>query len=167
MHWDRALLLVLGAATCLTKGVVALSQPQIRVCQNKHCLKANPSLLQTISQLTSPKQVETSGCLSHCDDGPNIEIIESDGTSQVLNGLVDATTASVLLEQALEDSSFPKVLIAASKVIERVATLQGEYWPCHIIIFFENPTVYRQSRLHFLESPFRIYIYPFLLWCYL
>ena len=132
MRWDRALLLVLGAATSSIEGVVALSQSQIRVCQNKHCLKANPLLLQTISQLTSPKQVETSGCLSHCDDGPNIEIIESDGTSKVLNGLADATTASVLLEQALEDASFPKLLIAASKVMERVATLKGEFW------FFRN-----------------------------
>ena len=126
MHWNQTLLLFWVAASFI-ESTIGLSQPKIRVCQNKNCKKRNPFLLQTISQLTHPDQVEKSGCLGHCDDGPNIETIKKGGKSQVINGLIDATSTSVLLGQAIqEDICFPKLLVAASKVMERVSTIQGE-----------------------------------------
>lgn len=99
------------------------AEPVIRVCQNKHCCKKSPHLLQTISQLATPALVESSGCLSHCDEGPNVEI-ENDSSSILLHGIIDATTAALELEQAL-NTPIPKVLVAASKLMERVHSMKG------------------------------------------
>jgi (2Fe-2S) ferredoxin len=98
--------------------VYSLSQPVIRVCQNKHCMKRNACLLQTISQLAPSASVESSGCLSHCEDGPNMEI-EDGSTSTILTGVADAVTAVVQLEQTL-GAPVPKLLVAATKLMEQV-----------------------------------------------
>jgi hypothetical protein len=101
----------------------------IRVCQNKHCCKKYPNLLQSISNLMEHNAnaaqvvVESSGCLSECEKGPNIEIL-SNSKSNVFNGIDDATIAAVRLELALE-TPIPKLLIAASKVMERAIQSQG------------------------------------------
>mmetsp|Transcript_15536 Transcript_15536/g.38328 ORF Transcript_15536/g.38328 Transcript_15536/m.38328 type:complete len:124 (-) Transcript_15536:1479-1850(-) len=72
----------------------SLSQPvRVRVCQNKHCKKRNANLKQCVSQLLPEAEVESSGCLSHCNDGPNIEV-ESGGHATVLNGIQDVATAA-------------------------------------------------------------------------
>jgi (2Fe-2S) ferredoxin len=123
--WSRLKILLWGVvaiSTILEGDVVhSLSQPVIRVCQNKHCLKRNACLLQTISQLAPSASVESSGCLSHCTDGPNMEI-ENGSTSTVLTGVVDATTAVVQLEQTL-GTPVPKLLVAATKLMEQVPKL--------------------------------------------
>jgi (2Fe-2S) ferredoxin len=126
--------------------VNALSQTVIRVCRNKHCCKRNPHLLQTIYQLETQAKIESSGCLSHCDNGPNVEI-ENSSSSTILNGVVDATTAAVLIEQAIDGAPIPKLLTAASKLMERVHSRQG------MLIFY----AIQKSRLQFIESPFRKY----------
>lgn len=100
----------------------------IRVCQNKHCCKrTNSDVLQTIHNLVGTGEegnvvVEASGCLSHCDKGPNMEVKTRDGTI-VLQGMTDAQTCTFQLgEVSSSSSSFPpvpKILIAASKVIEQ------------------------------------------------
>lgn len=102
----------------------------IRVCQNKHCCKrANGDVLQTIHNLVGTGGegnvvVEASGCLSHCDKGPNMEIKTRDCTI-LLQGMADAQTCAFQLGEISSSSSsssfppIPKILIAASKVIEQ------------------------------------------------
>lgn len=103
----------------------------IRVCQNKHCCKGtNVDILQTMHNLVESGGdhggdnvvVEASGCLSHCDKGPNVEVTTGDSTL-LLHGLTDAQTCAFELgELSSSTSSFPpirKILIAASKVIEQ------------------------------------------------
>jgi hypothetical protein len=75
--------------------------------------------------------VESSGCLSECEKGPNIEIVGNINDSKVLNGIDDATMAAVQLELVLE-TTIPKLLIAASKVMERAIQSQGRYCTCSL-----------------------------------
>lgn len=111
------------------EGVVTLSPSsrRIAVCQNKHCSKRNPNLLQTISNLVSNEgiAVESSGCLSHCEDGPNVEIHVGD-KSQVLNEMVNAATVAVQLELNGCCDSIPKLLRAASNVMDKVVSTPGK-----------------------------------------
>ena len=100
----------------------------VRVCQNKHCCKrANGNVLQTMHNLIDTVgddniAVEASGCLSQCDKGPNVEITTGSGTV-LLHEMVDAQTCAFQLgEVSSTTPSFPprpKLLIAASKVIEQ------------------------------------------------
>jgi hypothetical protein len=144
-----------------------LSLSTIRVCQNKHCCKRNPNLLQTISNLVDNNKeeivVESSGCLSHCETGPNVEILDRGGNSKVLNGMVDVATMAAQLESSgcSQLQSIPKLLIAASKVMERAATIKGKT----MILFIVVSNLVGIRRQFLLESPFRIF--PFLEWCYL
>ncbi|CAJ1919974.1 unnamed protein product [Cylindrotheca closterium] len=104
--------------------VQSLSQPvKVRVCQNKYCKKRYANLKQCVSQLLPEAKVESSGCLSQCNDGPNIEV-ESGGHATILNGIQDVTTAAILLEQNTE-MSVPKILLAASKILEQVPSLDS------------------------------------------
>lgn len=103
----------------------------IRVCQNKHCCKRNKDVFQTMHNLVDIGDeggekiiVESSGCLSHCDLGPNMEVTSGDKNTPptMLNGMVDAQTIAFRLGEFSTTSSFPplqKILIAASKVIEQ------------------------------------------------
>jgi len=98
----------------------------VRVCRNKHCCKRTKSdVLQTIHNLidtNSDVVVEQSGCLSNCDKGPNVEIKTKNGVV-VLNGMADAQTCAFQLGEVSSSTpsfpSIPKILIAASKVIEQ------------------------------------------------
>jgi len=100
----------------------------VRVCQNKHCCKrANDGdILQTMHNLidTGKREivVEASGCLSECDKGPNVEI--TIGSNKVLlHGMVDAQTSAFQLGETSASNpslpSVPKILVAASKVMEQ------------------------------------------------
>jgi len=103
----------------------------IRVCQNKHCCKKNKDVFQTIHNLADIVDdegekiiVESSGCLSQCDLGPNMEVTTGNKETPptLLNGMVDAQTIAFRLGELSTTSSFPslpKILIAASKVIEQ------------------------------------------------
>jgi len=101
----------------------------VRVCQNKHCCKRTKSdVLQTMHNLVDTSGgdndiiVEESGCLSNCDKGPNVEVKTRSGTV-MLHAMTDAQTCAFQLgDISLSTPSFPpvpKILIAASKVIER------------------------------------------------
>mmetsp|Transcript_13884 Transcript_13884/g.34897 ORF Transcript_13884/g.34897 Transcript_13884/m.34897 type:complete len:299 (+) Transcript_13884:143-1039(+) len=100
----------------------------VRVCQNKHCCKrANDGdILQTMHNLidTGKREivVEASGCLSECDKGPNVEVTM--GSNKILlHGMVDAQTSSFQLGETAASNpslpSVPKILVAASKVMEQ------------------------------------------------
>lgn len=102
----------------------------VRVCQNKHCCRRanNADVLQTMHNLIdtsggdSNVVVEASGCLSECDKGPNVEL--TIGNDKVLlHGMMGAQTCAFQLgETSLSKPSFqtvPKILVAASKVIEQ------------------------------------------------
>ena len=105
------LILVIAAVQCSS-----LSAPHIQVCQNKDCCKryqGRIDLLQTIHDFNLDAKVESSGCLSHCGQGPNIEI---DG--QVVHEITNAATAAVQLDLAL-GKAIPKLLLAAVQVLER------------------------------------------------
>ena len=103
----------------------------IRVCQNKHCFKKNKDVLQTIHNLADiiddegeKIMVQSSGCVSQCDLGPNIEVTTGNKETPptLLNGMADAQTIAFRLGELSTTSSFPplpKILIAASKVIEQ------------------------------------------------
>ena len=108
----------------------------------------NVDVLQTVNNLlpiqsidndddnNSNIQVESSSCLSHCDMGPNVEITLQNGTSILLHGMESAQACAIQLtnlaseisevEDAIQSTSDnhlllcpPKILIAASKVIEQ------------------------------------------------
>jgi (2Fe-2S) ferredoxin len=121
----------------------------IKVCQNKHCCKRTPKhvdVLQTMSNLWHNNNnnnnnhvvVEGSSCLSHCDMGPNVEITLPDGTTRhLLHGMTDAQTCAVQLSllatnDEKDDNTGsnslwtpPKILLAASKVIEQSQALSS------------------------------------------
>jgi hypothetical protein len=105
----------------------------IKVCQNKNCCKRNSDVLQTIHNLVGMSDgvddkivVESSGCLSQCGMGPNIEVTtkgDKKTPPTVLNGMTDVQTIAFQLgELSTTMPSFPlvpKLLTAASKVIEQ------------------------------------------------
>ena len=104
----------------------------VRVCQNKHCCKRNPNVLQTVHDLlgVSPTtaagaaSIDSSGCLSHCEHGPNVEVDLGKNDNHILNAMEDATMVALRLELAL-DTSFPKLLVAVAKVLERAEQSKG------------------------------------------
>lgn len=103
----------------------------VKICQNKNCCKKNPYLLETVYDFVGVGNgasgvVESSGCLSNCDIGPNMEVEKSGMEAKLINGIDDSTMASVQLELAL-DVTFPKLLVAAAKLIERAANSKGTY----------------------------------------
>jgi len=99
----------------------------VKVCQNKHCCKraATVDVLQTMQNLADTNiQVEASGCLSHCDKGPNVEVTQADGTIALLHGMKDAK-ACILEWGVAELPPIPKILVAATKVMEQSQTLES------------------------------------------
>jgi hypothetical protein len=112
----KSILLVLLILVLVTGQCCSLSAPHIQVCQNKDCCKryqGRIDLFQTIHDLQLDAQVESSGCLSHCGQGPNIEI---DG--QVVHEITNAATAAAQLELTL-GKPIPKLLLAAVQVLEK------------------------------------------------
>lgn len=75
--------------------------------------------------------VTSSGCLSNCDIGPNVQLEFDDGTSFILNGMVDTQTCADKLGDVMNSYSssnssntetplaIAKVLIAATKVMDQ------------------------------------------------
>lgn len=121
--------------------VQSLSQlVRVRVCQNKHCKKRFPNLKQCVKQLIPEAEVESAGCLSRCNEGPNIEV-ERGGCATILNGIQDVTIAAVLLEEITETST-PKILLAASKLLEQVPSL-GELSTRALQEVITTATIYR------------------------
>jgi len=109
---------------------------KIGVCQNKNCRKRfrQPiNLVQTLEDLfilpsSSDQQqaveIESSGCLSQCGQGPNVVLRESDrGGDVFLCGLEDVASAASRIQAACGDSSSslmpPTVLLAAVKVMQK------------------------------------------------
>ena len=81
-----------------SKSSLSSSTNKIRVCQNKHCMKKYPQLHQTLSILLN-HPVEVSGCLSHCEKGPNVQLQGGGGggASPASVGDNNDPTGSVLL----------------------------------------------------------------------
>jgi predicted metal-binding protein len=117
----------------------------VRVCQNKHCCKRaakDIDVLQTLNNLLvqngegerAAVSVESVSCLSNCDMGPNVEITLPNGTAVLLHDMRDAQQSAVRLYELANapgshDStpifSPPKILLAASKVMETSQQLQS------------------------------------------
>jgi hypothetical protein len=147
--WQSLLLYI--ATLLLARGVSvsAISIAKIQVCQNKHCCRrfrgqsTLPQILMDILSVTTDQQgqqqhdddteqtnngrelyVESTGCLSLCDEGPNIKVFfDSDDNVHnapkdlLLSGLLDSKTIIASLEQALQ-KTFPVKLKAAIQVLE-------------------------------------------------
>jgi hypothetical protein len=152
----------------------------IRVCQNKHCCKrTNADVLQNLHNLVDTGSadddiiVEGSGCLSQCDKGPNVEISTKSGTV-LLNGMIDAQTCAFQLgEVSSSTPSFPpipKILIAASKVIEQSHKLSANEQFQEEIRFLTsvidkleispavNPSTSANADAHALRAQARLYL---------
>lgn len=103
------LVLISIGVSMLVSDVAALSACNIKICQNKGCVKNFPSkydggLPQTIADLTLPTStsakstsatttIETTGCLSQCQNGPNIQI-----NDRVFGRVDDIGMAAAILE---------------------------------------------------------------------
>ncbi|KAI2511921.1 hypothetical protein MHU86_2437 [Fragilaria crotonensis] len=97
----------------------------IQVCQNKDCCSRfqgrASNLVQTLRQITSQVGVpiESTGCLSHCDKGPNIRIVISNGKEVIEHGVDSAHAAAAVLELADPNLRIHPTLLAAWKVMEQ------------------------------------------------
>ena len=139
-------ILVVQALSSSSKSSLSSSTSKIRVCQNKHCMKKYPQLHQTLSILVN-QPVEVSGCLSHCEKGPNVQLQggcgggasptsvgdNNDPTGSVLlHGMVNVATVVDQLEQQQEEEqrnnndntswSIPKLRIAACNVMDKATS---------------------------------------------
>jgi hypothetical protein len=109
---------------------------KIKVCQNKGCVRkfqgSASNLVQTLRQITEVP-IETSSCLSHCDQGPNICII-GDESEEIEHRVQTAFAAAAVLESKNTDLRIPSILLTAWKVIEQ--GYKGEFpskiisWTC-------------------------------------
>jgi hypothetical protein len=156
MVGSRPLLLLTAVLfTTTTNALAPLTPGTIRVCQNKHCCKRNPQLSQIIANLVDGAvTVEASGCLSHCEEGPNVEIQWNghESSTTLVTGVTDATTAAVQIELALKLAKpIPKLLVAASNVMERA--INSQVRTTYIFAY--------SRRRHFLESLFRTKLFRF------
>lgn len=130
-----------------------LAQVRVKVCQNKECCqrfqgKAH-NLVQTVKNLLLKDDevvVESSGCLSLCENGPNLCIQSNGNKERCYGSVVDAASAGAVLELACPDIEIHPTLVAAVNVMERAA--QGEWMA----------SFYRVASKNML---------PFLGWCYL
>lgn len=158
-HWCvwRVLYFVVAATTttttittfgmALSTSSSSSSPPQkrihtIQVCQNKDCCQRftgrASNLVQTLRQITyNPHHVvtiESTGCLAHCDKGPNVRIIcqlvpvagsTTTGTTtndeSVQHGIDSAHAAAAVLElvSGSEEFKIHPTFLAAWKVMEQ------------------------------------------------
>jgi len=113
--------------------VMIVSGLTIEVCQNKNCCKAfkgkSADLVQTLRQITD-YDIEATGCLSRCSDGPNIRTtsISKDGQRVVERGIDSAHVAAAVLELNDEHLVIHPMLLAACQVMEKAegATTRAE-----------------------------------------
>ncbi len=74
---------------------------KIQVCQNKDCCRNFGSktsssfynLPQVLQDLTSEVEVESTGCLSKCNKGPNMQIVQSSDILHRVNDHIQAAAA--------------------------------------------------------------------------
>lgn len=135
------LLRVLALLLAMTAWCHALSSPtKIQVCQNKDCCRrfgssSGTNLVQTIRQLLLDDDVvvESSGCLSHCDKGPNIKIVTNQ--EMVEHGIDGAPAAAAALSLSLPELQIHSTLLAAQKVMNQAS--QGMcLFVCFELLFF-------------------------------
>ena len=96
----------------------------IQVCTNKDCCKRfqgkAADLPQTLEQLLpSSIDTETTGCLSHCGEGPNICVRKEDGSEEIHHGVSNANTAVAVLELSDPSLQIHPTLLAAVNVMEK------------------------------------------------
>jgi len=114
--------------TTLTEAAMAQQhrkqQHTVKVCQNKNCMKQFKAgnLLETFNNLIPPESaadfsIESSGCLSRCGEGPNIEAkSSSDRKTTMFVGIDSPDAAATVLESRYSLSS-PAMLVAACDVM--------------------------------------------------
>lgn len=120
------MVLVLNRGFALSTKTPAIKR--INVCQNKDCARRFASsvqsapLPQVIRELVgndeNAPEICTTGCLSQCDKGPNIQIVTTSGEETFVQGIQDPVQTAAEL-QALGLDVHPK-LLAAVTVLERV-----------------------------------------------
>jgi (2Fe-2S) ferredoxin len=97
----------------------------IQVCQNKDCCKRykmqSMNLVHTIYNLLPPSSdrkihVESTGCLSQCEKGPNIAFKQDNNKEEptIYNGICDHFSAAAVLPIVP-----PATLLAAVSVMEK------------------------------------------------
>eukprot|EP00586_Coscinodiscus_wailesii_P016157 CAMPEP_0172514826 /NCGR_PEP_ID=MMETSP1066-20121228/263043_1 /TAXON_ID=671091 /ORGANISM="Coscinodiscus wailesii, Strain CCMP2513" /LENGTH=218 /DNA_ID=CAMNT_0013295649 /DNA_START=6 /DNA_END=659 /DNA_ORIENTATION=+ len=145
----------------------------IKVCQNKHCLKQFTSSSSGPSSDTTPASlfrnllspssqnlvtIETTGCLSHCDKGPNVQVTENQNPVKVYNGVNSPEMAATVLEACHNPA--PPVLIAAQTVISQAHSAEGnakeqDYLLSSAISVLESDEELSQSHALFAALVFR------------
>lgn len=122
----------------LTQNAKPFAQPNphptpdrtFKICQNKHCVKrySPGNLVEVMENLveTSNINIESSGCLSNCDHGPNmvLETKKKKGEEKVFNRVDDHHTAASILEQSC-DLEVPTMLIAACTVMGKAISAKS------------------------------------------
>lgn len=101
---------------------------KIQVCQNKECCRnfggktasCFYNLPQVLQDLSSFVEVESTGCLSKCDKGPNIQVASS---STILHRIKDHIQAAAALESL--GIIVPAQHMAAIAVLEKAS--QGTF----------------------------------------
>lgn len=123
-----ALLLFMPFAAPLSSSSNSYPKVRIQVCQNKDCCRrfqGSASLVDTLHDLIPPGMeaahttVESTGCLSRCETGPNI-CVQRDGhpDNVDLQGVENAAAAAMHLQTTCA-IDVPSKLIAAVKVMEK------------------------------------------------
>ena len=113
----------------IATGSVALSSSRqrihtIQVCQNKDCCQRftgrASNLVETLRQITyntnDVVNIESTGCLSHCDKGPNVRIFLQTVQEQTTRG---TTTKEEILQHGINSAN------AAAAVLELVGGTDG------------------------------------------
>jgi len=114
--------------------VWALSACNIKICQNKGCVKNFPSkydggLPQTIADLTLPSStststtptIETTGCLSQCQNGPNLQI-----NDRVFGRVDDIGMTAAILEVGADMNMDGKEMGLLMAAVEGMAKAQQQ-----------------------------------------
>ena len=117
----------LKVVVCLLLGWTASALStitRIQVCQNKDCCLRfqgrAANLVQTLRQITTlDVPIEPTGCLSHCDKGPNIRIVVSNGKEVIEHGIDSAHAGAAVLELTDPNLRIHPTLLAAWKVMEQ------------------------------------------------
>jgi hypothetical protein len=152
----------------------------IQVCQSKDCCQRFTGracdLVQTLRQITYNTNevvtMESTGCLSHCDKGPNVRILlqTKRGTTTTTNeeilqhGINSAAAAAAVLElvSGTDGLKIHPTLLAAWKVMEQAH--QGRHGDIACYSWIASTSIYTDSMvfvitniwLHFIESPVRL-----------
>jgi predicted metal-binding protein len=99
---------------------------QIRVCQNKDCIKQSEdgNLIQMLTDLIPPQEgdkinIESCGCLSNCGKGPNVSIKSDGGVEErVFNNVKDVQTAAAILDVGAGIDSPIALMVAAEMIAQ-------------------------------------------------